>query len=50
MNMNYINREVESQIKEFCKMFTVIAVTGPRQVGKFTTLKKFLSKNINTFP
>jgi len=47
--MNYINREVESQIKEFCKMFAVIAVTGPRQVGKSTTLKKIFSQKYKYF-
>jgi hypothetical protein len=38
--MNYIKRIIEPTIKELCKSFAVVAVTGPRQSGKSTTLKK----------
>lgn len=38
--MNYIKRIIEPTIKELCESFAVVAVTGPRQSGKSTTLKK----------
>jgi predicted AAA+ superfamily ATPase len=37
--MNYINRSVEDTIKKAEKMFSVVMVTGARQVGKTTLLK-----------
>ncbi|MCL2321748.1 MAG: ATP-binding protein [Oscillospiraceae bacterium] len=36
----YINRHIEDTIKRISKMFGSIIVTGPRQVGKTTVLKK----------
>ncbi len=38
--MDYIKRIIEPVIKELCGSFAVVAVTGPRQAGKSTTLKK----------
>ncbi|MFO7969494.1 MAG: ATP-binding protein [Bacillota bacterium] len=35
----YINRKVEKTLIKLSKMFKVLLVTGPRQVGKSTTLK-----------
>ncbi|MBP7791701.1 MAG: hypothetical protein KA120_01420 [Candidatus Goldbacteria bacterium] len=42
INMNYIKRIIESTIKDYSKMFSIVALTGPRQTGKSTTLKKIL--------
>ncbi len=42
--MKYINRIIEKKLKEYCKMFPVVAVVGPRQIGKSTTLKKIFLK------
>ena len=38
--MAYIKRAAEDSIKRISKMFPVLLVTGPRQVGKTTLLKK----------
>jgi predicted AAA+ superfamily ATPase len=38
--MKYIKRNVESTIKKMEKMFTSVLITGARQVGKTTTLRK----------
>jgi len=38
--MNYINRDIESTILEVSKSYASIIVTGPRQVGKTTTLRR----------
>lgn len=38
--MAYIKRAAEDTIKRISKMFPVLLVTGPRQVGKTTLLKK----------
>lgn len=38
--MSYIKRAAEETIKKTSKMFPVLLVTGPRQVGKTTILKK----------
>lgn len=35
----YINRHIESEIIRTKEMFKVILITGPRQIGKTTTLK-----------
>lgn len=42
--MNYIKRIIEPTIKELCESFAVVAVTGPRQSGKSTTLKKIFGE------
>lgn len=36
----YINRTIEKKIKQLSKTYPVIAVTGPRQSGKTTLVKK----------
>ncbi len=38
--MTYIKRAAENTIKRISEMFPVLLVTGPRQVGKTTLLKK----------
>lgn len=38
--MAYIKRAVEDTIARISKMFLVLLVTGPRQVGKTTLLQK----------
>ena len=38
--MAYIHRSIEAQILEAVKHFSVVLVTGPRQSGKSTMLKK----------
>lgn len=43
--MKYINRTLEKIVKKTIGNFPVIAITGPRQVGK-TTLLEYLSQNI----
>jgi hypothetical protein len=40
--MKYIPRSLETILKEMCRQFKAILVTGPRQVGKTTMLKKCL--------
>jgi hypothetical protein len=37
--MNYINRQIEAQLKHAATQFAIIAMTGPRQAGKSTLLK-----------
>ena len=41
-----IKREVEKSIKEVNDTFRVMALTGPRQVGKTTILKSLMSKDM----
>ena len=36
----YIRRHVEDTIKKVSEMYPAVIVTGPRQVGKTTVLKK----------
>ena len=50
----YLNRTIESVIKEASKYFSVISITGPRQSGKSTLLKhlfpnvpKYSLKDVN---
>ena len=43
--MKYINRTLEQIVKKTIGNFPVIAITGPRQVGK-TTLLEYLSQNM----
>ena len=40
--MKYIKRNIETIIKDYLKHFPVVVLTGPRQSGKTTTLKKIL--------
>ncbi|HBD94282.1 MAG: ATPase [Spirochaetes bacterium GWF1_31_7] len=41
----YIQRHLENIIKETTAVFPIVLVTGPRQVGKTTMLKKISEKN-----
>ena len=40
--MDYIKRDLESVILELSQEYACILVTGPRQVGKTTTLKRLM--------
>lgn len=40
-------REAEKKVKEINETFRILLVTGPRQVGKTTLLKKEMPKNMN---
>lgn len=42
--MAYIKRAAESTIARISKMFPVLLVTGPRQVGKTTLLQKLANE------
>lgn len=42
--MNYISRDIESLVLELSNSYSAIIITGPRQVGKTTMLKKIMSK------
>ena len=42
--MRYIKRALEDSILRISRMFPVLLVTGPRQVGKTTLLKKLLDE------
>ena len=40
MTMAYINRAMEATFKRMSQEFSVVLLTGPRQVGKTTMLKR----------
>ncbi len=40
--MKYIKRKLETTLSKYLRIFPVIGLTGPRQSGKSTMLKKFL--------
>lgn len=40
--MNYINRLLENNLKEYIGFFPATAILGPRQCGKSTLIKEFL--------
>lgn len=46
-SINYINRHIEATAKEMSKLFSAVLVTGPRQVGKSTMVKRILPDNVN---
>jgi predicted AAA+ superfamily ATPase len=37
---DYIRRDIEKEIKEYVEQFSAVSLTGPRQSGKTTTLKR----------
>jgi len=41
----YISRDIEAPLAEYAKLFPSIALTGPRQSGKSTTLRKLFEKS-----
>lgn len=41
--MKYIKRHIEATINKSSKMFSAVLITGPRQVGKTTVLKRLKS-------
>ena len=41
----YIKRDIESTILDVSNSYAVIIITGPRQVGKTTTLRKLKESN-----
>ena len=43
--MNYIKRDLESRILSLSEEYSCIIVTGPRQVGKTTILKKLMNES-----
>ena len=45
--MAYIKRAVEDTIARVSKMFPVLLVTGPRQVGKTTLLQRMAEAQQN---
>ena len=38
--MEYIRRTLEERLKRYAQTYKAVLVTGPRQVGKSTLLKK----------
>ena len=40
--MNYIKRNLERVVSQVTKEYPVVLVTGPRQVGKTTMLRKLM--------
>ncbi len=46
--MQYINRQIEAQLKQASEQFAILAMTGPRQAGK-STLLKFLFPEYSYF-
>ena len=43
--MAYINRNLESSLKKYLKVFPAVGLTGPRQSGKSTMLKTILASS-----
>ena len=42
--MKYIKRDIEPLVLEVSKSYSAVIITGPRQVGKTTTLRKLLGE------
>ncbi|MBN2355414.1 AAA family ATPase [candidate division KSB1 bacterium] len=36
----YISRDIEKTIKALCRQYAIITITGPRQTGKTTLVKR----------
>ena len=45
--MTYIKRDIEEKIVELSNSYSVILITGPRQTGKTTMLRKIMSEGRN---
>ena len=45
--MNYIKRDIEDKIICLSKEYACVLITGPRQVGKTTVLKKVMTPDRN---
>ncbi len=43
MNQTYISRDLESKLRDIASQFSAITLTGPRQSGKTTILKRVFS-------
>ena len=43
--MTYINRDLESKIISLPEEYSAILITGPRQVGKTTILRRLTQEN-----
>lgn len=43
--MDYITRDLEDKILSLSKEYAAVLITGPRQVGKTTVLRKLMEKN-----
>ena len=43
--MTYINRDLESKIISLSEEYSAILITGPRQVGKTTVLRRLTQEN-----
>ena len=44
-----IKSNIETQVQHYCKIFSVIAILGPRQCGKTTFVKSFAEKSIDSY-
>ena len=42
--MEYIERDIDSLVLEVSKSYSAVIITGPRQIGKTTTLRKLLGE------
>ena len=43
--MDYVRRDLEATIAEASRSYSALIVTGPRQVGKTTTLQRLAETN-----
>ena len=43
--MDYIRRDIEKTVIEASELYSALIVTGPRQVGKTTTLRRLAESN-----
>jgi predicted AAA+ superfamily ATPase len=41
--VNYLHRNIEQTVQTYKTLFPAVALTGPRQSGKSTTLKRLLT-------